>query len=260
MTQRDNILQELNDLNSQLAGQNPLNVYEVPSGYFENLVAEVMKRIKALEANNAADELAHLSPLLNTISKQNPYTVPAGYFDELGGQLTGIMQSADHLSAEEETASISPLLAGLKKENPYQVPAGYFENLSTDIAAKESKPQANVVSFTSRKWFRYAAAAVVTGVVVLAGFLYFTTKNNVSPVEQPYAWVKKSFKKADPKEIEAFVALADEELPNKNDVASNPVNTAEIKELLQDVSEQEIQSFLSETSASEETDSETVIN
>ena len=87
MTQRDNILQELNGTEQRaVLVKNPVNVYTVPSGYFEGLLAEVMKRIK-IEADNAADELSHLSPFLNTISKQNPYTVPAGYFEELGGQL-----------------------------------------------------------------------------------------------------------------------------------------------------------------------------
>ena len=58
---------------------------------------------------------------------------------------------------------------------------------------------------------------------------------------------KKNFKKADPKDIDAFVTLADEELPNKADVVSSPVNPNEIKDLMKDVSEQEIQSFINET-------------
>lgn len=247
MTKRDNILQELIELNSQLATREPMNIYSVPAGYFDELLTAVMKRIKALEATNTADELANLSPLLSNVSKQNPYSVPAGYFENLAGQIAGIVNTDEHLTADDETAAISPLLAGLKKETPYQVPAGYFENLAAGITAKENKPEAKVVSLTGRKWFRYAAAAVVTGVVVMAGFLFLSGRNKISAANEPYAWVKKNLKKADPKSIDAFVTLADEELPDKADVAVNPVNPNEIKDLMKDVSDQEIQAFLNET-------------
>ena len=82
MTQKDNILQELNELNSKLAGH-AQNVYSVPEGYFDGLIATLLKRIKAMEAANADEELAILSPALKATGKQLPYTVPAGYFHGL---------------------------------------------------------------------------------------------------------------------------------------------------------------------------------
>ena len=69
MTQRDNILQELKELNSRLAAETVLNVYTVPAGYFEGLANQVMARIRALEANNGADELNALSPYLANLSR-----------------------------------------------------------------------------------------------------------------------------------------------------------------------------------------------
>jgi hypothetical protein len=36
--------------------------------------------IKALEANDAKEELSYLSPFLSNVSKEMPYSVPAGFF------------------------------------------------------------------------------------------------------------------------------------------------------------------------------------
>ena len=70
MTQKDNILQELNELNSSLASLYSKNIYTVPVGYFEGLADQVLGRIKATEATNATDELVHLPPLLSKLSKK----------------------------------------------------------------------------------------------------------------------------------------------------------------------------------------------
>lgn len=248
MTQRDNILKELNELNSQLAAQNPVNIYSVPAGYFDGLVAEVMKRIKALEADNAADELAHLSPLLSSLTKQNPYTVPAGYFENLDGQLNGIIHSEKELSSKEETATLSPLLAGLRNENPYQVPQGYFETLTAGIP-KENKPQAKVISFTSRKWFRYAAAAVITGVVVLAGFLFLNNgSGNNETGAKVFAKVSKDINKLSDVQKDDLIEFLNTGITGTETVQVNTDNKSkEIKRLLQDVSEEELKDFQEQT-------------
>ncbi len=256
MTHKDNILRELNELKSMLATVNPQNVYTVPVGYFDGLAVQVLNRIKALEAKNAAEEISYLSPSLNNISRQMPYAVPTGYFEGLTGKLMELVREKnDSQTAKEELEILSPLLSGLKKTMPYTVPQGYFESL----AEKRNKPVARVVSITQHRWFRYAAAAVVTGVVFLAGFLYFNSRNSFDPVEQPYAWVKKSIKKVDKADIDAFVKLADQELNNQAALVSNPVKPEEIKELLKDVSDKEIQDFLDETTVTESSD-ETIMN
>jgi hypothetical protein len=247
MTNRENILQELNELKSMLANVTPQNVYTVPVGYFDGLIDQVMSRIKALETKNAAEEVGFLSPSLNNISRQMPYVVPPGYFEGLAENIMNLVhQSSDYQTAKEELETLSPLLSGLKKTIPYSVPEGYFETLGEN----RNRPAAKVISITHRSWFKYAAAAVVTGVIVLAGFIYFNSRNSVDPVEQPYAWVKKSIKKVDKADIDAFVKLADEELNNQASVVSNPVKPEEIKELMKDVSDKEIQDFLDETTAS----------
>ena len=174
MTQKDNILQELSELKSILANSAPQNVYTVPAGYFDGLAGQVLNHIKAMEAKNAVEELGYLSPVLSKISKQMPYAVPAGYFEGLGETLLqSVRESNDYRTAKEELETLSPLLSGMKKQMPYSVPQGYFENLTGKISAEENKQAVKIISITSRKWFRYAAAAMITGLIVMAGFLYF---------------------------------------------------------------------------------------
>lgn len=256
MTQKENILQELNELKSILATVTPQNVYTIPVGYFDGLAAQVLNRIKALEAKNAVEELRYLSPSLSNISRKMPNSVPPGYFEGLAERVMELVrESNDYQTSKEELETLSPFLSGLKKTMPYSVPQGYFESLGE----KRNLSTAKVISITKHRWFRYAAAAVVTGVIVLAGFMYFNSRNSVDPVEQPYAWVKKSIKKVDKSDIDAFVKLADEELTNLAAVATSPVKPEEIKELMKDVSDKEIQDFLDETIVTESSD-ETMMN
>lgn len=241
MTNKENILQELNELNSSLANITPQNVYTVPAGYFDALITQVLNRIKALGALSADDELSYLSPSLKNISRKLPYAVPQGYFEGLAeNTLELVRENKEYQSAKEELETLSPLLSGLSKKMPYTVPQGYFE----EIGKKETKPAAKVVSISHRSWFKYAAAAVVTGFIVLTGFLFFNSPKSVDPVEQPYAWVKKNIKKVDKADIDEFVKLADEELFNQSSIATGPVKSVEIIELMKDVSDKEIQEFL----------------
>lgn len=258
MTQRDNILQELNELNSQLAGSQPENSYTVPAGYFEGLAAQVLNRIRAMEAVNAADELAHLSPVLSKLTKQMPYTVPAGYFDSLNENITQtVIASSDHLSAKEETTALSPLLGGLKKDmsarpghadGPYQVPQGYFENLSAGMARKEVKPAAKVISLSSRKWFSYAAAAVVTGVIAMAGFFLFNNTGEKQEGGKVFAKVTKDVKKLSDIQKDDLIDFLNAGMSGTETAQVNSDNKSkEIQQLLQDVSEAELKDFQEQT-------------
>jgi hypothetical protein len=247
MTQRDNILQELRDLQSSLANATVKTGYQVPLGYFEDLGDQVLRRIKALEAESAFEELNYLSPLLNGISRKTPYSVPAGFFNELEETVLDLAKTCDDsITAAEELKELSPILSGLKKGMPFSVPQGYFENITPAV-----QPKAKVVSMVSRKWFRYAAAAVVTGFIITAGFLIFAKPATVDVKKNSYAWVKKNLKKVSTDEIEKFVELADEETPVIANVDVKAKN--DVKELMKDVSDKDIEDFLDETQ-SDETD------
>ena len=250
MTQNSNILQELKELESSLAGLAAQNIYSVPDGYFEGLAGQVLNRIKAMEAANAAEELGYLSPILSNISKQMPYAVPAGYFKGLEEQLMQtVRNSNDYLrkesfgqTATEELETLSPLLSSLKKEMPYSVPQGYFETLAAEINTQANKTETKVVSFGSRKWFRYAAAAAVVGVIATLSFMLIN-QDKVTADKDSYAWVKKNIKKVSTEKIEEFIQLTDED----KSVASIDTKIEDVKELVKDVPENEIQSLLNDT-------------
>ena len=244
MSQKDNILQELNELQSSLVNAVPGNLYQVPAGYFDSLAEKVLNRVRALETGNAGEELNDLSPLLSSISKKTPYSVPVGFFDELDGRIAALITHEEQQTASEEIEELSPLLSGLKKEMPYTVPQGYFENINPAVPEKTK-----VISITRQKWFRYAAAAVIVGFVATAGFLVFNKPSSIDPNKQSFAWVEKNLKKVSTDDINSFVELADKE--NTSIAKADIKESDEIKELIKDIPEKDIQSFLDETGAVE---------
>lgn len=239
MTQKDNILEELKELNSNLINLQQ-NVYAVPAGYFDGLAEQVLGRIKALEAA----ENVH-STYLDSFSKEIPYSVPAGYFENLAeNMLQKIREGNDHQTAQEEIATLSPLLSGLKKQMPYTVPAGYFETLSEKIIADENRPAAKVISFNSRIWIRYAAAAVVTGIIVLAGFLFFGNNGTDEPGSKIMAKISRDVKKMNAEEQDDLIDFIDAGMNGKETAQEKNTNkSAEIQDLLKGVSDEELLDF-----------------
>lgn len=256
MAHQDNILQELLELNSGLSTISRQNVFQAPVGYFDNLAGKIVSRVKALEAANAIEEIALVSPILSRASKVIPYTVPAGYFEGLEKKLEAIILNEEQTAAEE-LESLSPLLSGLKNKSTYTVPEGYFKKVPVVKENTVEETKAKVISITSRKWFRYAAAAVVIGVVATIGFIRFNNGKNIDPSEKSFAWIQKNMKKVSTDDINEFVELAS--------AGSADMVKAETKEeisnLLKDVSDKEIQDFLSDTQAAEpDADDEQILN
>ncbi len=306
MTQRDNILQELSELNSTLSTIAPQNVYTVPAGYFDGLAAQILNHIKALEACNTVEELGHLSPMLGNMLKQVPYVVPQGYFEGLVEKaIQSILESSDYYTAKEEMQTLSPLLSGLKKEmsartghsdgpysvpqgyfeglaekamqsvhesnynqtaseelatlspllsglkkemtartghsdGPFAVPQGYFESLTENISRKENKPVAKIISITSRKWFRYAAAAVVIGIIATTGFILIGGEKK--PGGDALAKFTRDVKKMDETQKDDLIYFID---MNAKETAQVDIDTKtnEVKNLLQGISEEELNDF-----------------
>jgi len=257
MTPKNNIAQELRELESSLADLSAQNTYSLPEGYFEGLAKQVLNRIRAMEAATAAEELGHLSPLLSQLPKTMPYTVPAGYFEEMESTLVSVAMYGEQ-DASEELGNISPLLSGLKKEMPYSVPSGYFDSISAPVA--ETHQPAKVVSMGgSRKWFRYAAAAVVTGVVALLSILYISQDNNGKTEGTEVAKVEKNIlkeiRKTSDTVLTEFVKQFDEAGLRSDETAATDTNK-EIKDLLKDIPENELKQFLNETAETESTTEE----
>ena len=153
MYSNDTIQNELKELNSILAGISNENVYTVPTGYFEVLSHDILLGIKE-----------------QTIAAADISTVPAGYFDGLADTIMGKIKAG----ADEEPA----FLADLKGINVYRVPQGYFDDLATSIVNKLHQPAKVVVMEKRSSFFRYAAAAVITGIMGLSVISVFDKKEN----------------------------------------------------------------------------------
>ena len=229
MAQKDNILQELRELNSSIARIGNQPVFTVPEGYFDNLATEVLKRIKASETEEA------LPAIFNQLSKNNPYQVPAGYFESLESRVSAVINDQTK-TAKEELEELSSLLSKLKKVTPYQVPEGYFERIEKPV----EKTEAKVISFTRHKWLRYAAAAMVIGFIATL-FVITQNKNKIDPNADSYAWVKKSVKKVSTDELDEFIELTD-----INNTVASVQKAEDIKDLMKDVPEKEIQQLLND--------------
>ena len=171
MTRSTDILKELEQISPAVAKISDETPYQVPVGYFDTLDTVIMARIAAggIEENT----------LLDVAGKQMPQDVPQGYFDNLTDSILSKIKAQQNIqTVTEELSELSPLLAGLSKTNLYEVPAGYFENLSADITEKTTETK--VVSMFSRKvWIRYAAAAVVFGLIAF-GIYFFSNQSTVS--------------------------------------------------------------------------------
>jgi hypothetical protein len=233
MTDKNNILNELAELNSSLAGKAKETAYSVPAGYFDTLLENVMARIKAMDIADAKEELQILSPLVAGLSKQVPYEVPAGYFEQL---------NADK-PATEEVETLSPLLSNLKNKNPYTVPAGYFESLNVTRPAEQ--PVAKVISIVHRRWFRMAAAAIVTGILVMTGFLIF---NNKSVEKAPLAKFTRDVKKMDDAQKDDLIDFIDAGLTGKEQAKTSiEAKSKEIRNLMQDIPANELKDLEQQT-------------
>jgi hypothetical protein len=249
---KNDIIQELNELRSSLEGGISGPVYVVPEGYFEGFSAQVLNRIKAMNAANASEELGYLSPMLSGISKELPYSAPQAYFDGFAISLLDKLRTADeYQTVDEELESLSPLLGSIGKKVPFSVPQGYFENFQVDIAPAE-KHQAKVIQMgggRNRNWIRYAAAAVIIGFVALSGMLFFGDR----PVsrDNPYEIVKKEVKEVSTNDINDFIeTTGGGNVQNQAITAS--IQSGDMKELMKDISDKDIQKFLNETEFSDE--------
>lgn len=250
MEQKDHIQDELTQLGSPLPRL--ASPYQVGSGYFEQLPEWILKRLKAEQAVDSREETRLLASDWADQARTTPYRVPAGYFESL--DLSFVW--ADE-NAVTELETLSPLLAGLKKENPYSLPDGFFEREDKPAVDIPAQQPARLVRFSSTRWFRLAAAAVVTGLVLTAALVVFRGNNTIDPNQKSYAWVEKNLKKVNTEDIDNLVELAGLDQSSASTVAVSP----EIKSLMQDVSDREIQEFLNDTGVSDDdTDDELILN
>jgi hypothetical protein len=239
MNSRIHISDELRELNSSLPANANEPVFTVPEGYFEHFAASVLAKLKAQEPVAVSDELSALSPLLAAIPKKMPYSTPENYFDELAGGIPS-------LTREEILPSV---LLEHDRRMPYEVPAGYFESLPEVILARVAKPTAKVVRMSPRRWMRVAAAAMVAGIIAISSLMYFNGNQTVDPQQNPEEWVAKKLKGVSNDALEDFIQATDLS-PNGTQMAKG--SATEVRTMLNDVSDRELEKFLEQVPSDEE--------
>lgn len=233
MNKRNTIQDELNELNSGLNPNSDNTPYSVPEGYFEGLASSVLAKIKGEAPVSTSEEIAQLSPLLAGISKKLPYSIPENYFQS----------NIENLGAFTSRNEESLVLSFVGKEMPYEVPTGYFANFPEQVVEKLSDRGTKVVPMVKRKWMRLAVAAAVTGIMAISGIFYFNDKGG-GPTDPVTA-----VKKASTEELNDFIKST---VVTDNKAPVTAKNTNETKKIFNDVSDKELDAFLSQMPTDDE--------
>ena len=220
------------------------NPYQVPQGYFDNFAASVLQRIKAGEAKSAKEELETLSPLLSGLGKKMPFSTPDNFFEELSDNAVAGAKAIDFVNVELE--NLSPLMSSLKDKQVYEVPAGYFDQLPQQVLLQVKSQPAKVVSMNfTRKVVRYAAAAVVAGLVLAAAWLYIGNgkeEPGLAGIEQ-----------VSDEGLESYIENQSSVSPAETTVLAANTNTEideeDMKDMLADVSDEELQKYVDQYNA-----------
>lgn len=244
------------------------NPYAVPVGYLINLSLEILNKVKQSDSeedqsttyftksNPYQVPLGYFQSFPNVmLVKVNPSieeNVPAGYFDSLP---TILLQKIKGLEVKEELDVVAPLLNTVNKKPINYVPTGYFETLEPIL------PQATPVRIISvRKkanWFKSAIAACLIGTLgftayeIMDGGKPITTIQTASNEEIDIKIPKninidEELSKVDDDSLKDY--LNNVEMPTEQaTVHFNEVNSGDVDEALQDISNEAIQQHLDET-------------
>lgn len=212
--------------------------FQVPDGYFDGLAAQVLARIKAgaSTANVGQDKVSsvedELPPVFNRLSRITPYQVPEGYWEEL-----------------------SPLLAVLRDKAAYAVPEGYFAALAGQILEKVVEPVgakvipmegASTGKVLKGNWWKYSSVASIAACLLLI-FSWPQVRNKASEGNVT-AMISQGLQKVSDQEIETYLddqhsLITD---PLDNSTATLDMNEGEVKSVLGDVSDKDLQQYMEE--------------
>ncbi len=225
------------------------NPYEAPEGYFDSLAANIMNRIKATEAGSPREELSFLSPVLNSLDKKVPFSNPKEYFEELPENVVAGIKAVDFVN--EELENLSPLMNGLKNKRVYETPANYFDSVPEMVLNKIKQQNTLVVAFNFRKkLFRYAAAAVVIGIMAFGAWMYSAKPTEINqivktlPALNPDSASSELVKTLSDSDL---VSLADNPVfsaTETTDIALDELANGDTNELLGDLSDEVLEQYL----------------
>jgi hypothetical protein len=241
--------------------------FNVPEGYFEGFAQQVLNRIKSGVAdagatlNVSADAGRQAggdpySSILTEAGRRTPYSVPNGYFEANVPLLCVARFSNPYTVPADYFEGQAPLLAVARSGNPYTVPAGYFDEQATaDRVAAAMK--ATVGGSGSKEiglgvrrmsWMKYAAAAVVAGLILSVGLLRIHVKSDKisAPVD-----IARTMSTVSDQELQNFLTVqgATFEQPLNSaslDAVSPGSNDGDLKSLLGNVPDGELKQYMEE--------------
>lgn len=143
MQSQNEITAELHSISKIVAEVPKKNIFEVPGNYFDEIVGVCLSLAK-----------------IDRIPSAYSNDIPPGYFEALPALIINRIHREEN---ENLTFASAP--------NPFTVPDYYFNKLPDDVLSKVKR--GNI--FTIGHFFRYAAAAVVTGIM---GLTVFSKLNN----------------------------------------------------------------------------------
>jgi hypothetical protein len=225
---------------SRVAGKN--TTFRAPEGYFDGFAAQVLARIKT-GGESVGEELARLSATVSGISREMPYRLPEGYFDEL--------------SYFEE---LSPLLTVALHQPTYQVPEGYFAGLPERILEKVTAPvtAARVIPMDRDQmrreggkvlkghWWKYSSVGAIAACLLLIfSWPQVGTKSGEGGMtfNMPQALQNVSDQEMQTYLDDQHTILAE---PVNNSTATLDMNEGEVKSLLGEVSDDDLQQYMEE--------------
>jgi hypothetical protein len=271
MDEKINILNELKEVDAAvLMTADKRNYYALPEGYFDKLPGNVLTHvfIKSLPATNPytipegyfenlPEVILDKVNIASVGFNKNTLSVPDGYFNNLADNILKKIKQPISQSVQEELIEISPFLSSISKTNVYSVPENYFGELDALAAAGYVKQETKIISLGSRrrKWLSYAAAACMAAFALTGGYLFFSNSKTANTPTSSVSQMNVQ------KEISV---LSDDEISNylkdNNNIAvytnigdddQQQQKDMDVQNLLQNVSDEEIQQYLNQDAQSE---------
>jgi hypothetical protein len=233
MKNGENILIETCSISSAVGNLPKTNPYSLSEEYFSEFPSKIYQLIFNSSASTEKEDV--LTTLRDdSLKSTQAFSLPTNYFNSFSHHLVKKIASTSEI--ELELQELAPSLLSLKKENPFKIPANYFEQ----IKITKPKEKAKVVGmFTSKTFFRYAAAACFVSILY---FSYFAT--NTALKENTLATTI-SVEKTNNLSDEGMVSFLNEvdEVSNNTE---NEFTAEESNNMLVDLNQETIKQVLSE--------------
>lgn len=239
MENREEIAMELTNIVSAAIAW-PVSVpYKVPVGYFDALSEMILERIS-----------------IGLPNKVHVFEVPENYFEQLPD---AILRAVRHAEVSDELQEVAPFLQSIPKTNPYQTYIAPVLDIQAMIAEKAVTNTGKVIAMPAiRKspWMRFAAAAVMIGVLVTAAFIYNSNQTipSIDPDQYAQMDVSDEISKLSEDELTNYLSSAEKLVIATVDRESLQIDELpDVNDRLEDMSDDELKQYLQESTESTET-------